>query len=102
MFFFLELATYVAVIYWALTRELHLALRIGLAVAGVAIMVTVWSLLGAPTATYHLEGWNRAALLVVWFGAGVAALLASGRHWMALVLAVLATISAGLAFAWQQ
>ncbi|RAG81392.1 hypothetical protein DN069_32970 [Streptacidiphilus pinicola] len=79
--FLLELAVYGCAGYWGLTRSaLARPLRILLAVGALVLLVVVWALFGAPSAAYPLHGVGRAALELVWFGTGAAALFAAGRR----------------------
>ncbi|WP_042416117.1 DUF2568 domain-containing protein [Streptacidiphilus anmyonensis] len=104
--FLLELAVYVAAGYWGFTRRpprlparrarsarrarrarparLALAARLVSALAVVALMAGVWSLFGAPSALHPVHGAGRAVLELGWFGAGAAALVATGRRRAAL------------------
>ncbi len=74
-----ELAVYVGVGWWGATRALPLLGRIGLAVLVVAVMAVLWGVFAAPRAAHPLSGAAGVAFRVVWFGAGVAALVTVAR-----------------------
>jgi hypothetical protein len=79
--FLLELAVYASAGYWGFTRRaLGLPLRLLLGAGAAALLITVWALFGAPSATYPLHGAGRAVLELLWFGAGAAALFAAGQR----------------------
>ena len=78
LYFLAEVAVYVAVAWWAFTRELAPALRWLLAIGLVAAFAIPWALLASPKARWPLPGWADTMFRIVWFGLGfVAAVLAS-------------------------
>ena len=86
--FLLELAVYVAVAWWGFHLTDSFALGVALALLAIAVMGTIWAAFGSPQARWPIYGGPRIALELLWFGAGVVALLASGRPLLAGLLAV--------------
>ncbi|WP_344446977.1 YrdB family protein [Kitasatospora nipponensis] len=72
--FLVELAVYAAAGYWGFTRGGGLPKRLLLAVGAPALLIVVWALFGAPSATHPVHGAARALLELCWFGSGAAAL----------------------------
>jgi hypothetical protein len=62
----------------------------------------LWSLFGAPGATYALHGAVRIVFECGWFGLGVAALWAAGRTAPAAVFAILFVLNTVLSRVWHQ
>ncbi|MEV4295765.1 YrdB family protein [Microbispora rosea] len=87
--FFLELGVLVALAYWGFTREGNVLMKILLGLGGPAVFATLWGLfMAGGKAPHQLHGIARAAFEVVWFGAGAAALAASGLVTAGVVFAV--------------
>ncbi|WP_169944310.1 YrdB family protein [Microbispora sp. H11081] len=87
--FFLELGVLISLAYWGFTREAHLLVRILLGLGTPAVFATLWGLfMAGGKAPHQLHGLARAAFEVVWFGAGAAALAASGLITAGVVFAV--------------
>ncbi|GAA4925097.1 uncharacterized protein DUF2568 [Stackebrandtia albiflava] len=102
LFLFLELANYTVVGWWGFATFAELPARLLMGVGGIVVLITVWVLFGAPGARWPLVGLGRVALLVVWFGAGVAALCGLEQWVLAVAFAVLCVVSAGLETLWGQ
>ncbi|PPS83708.1 DUF2568 domain-containing protein [Streptomyces sp. MH60] len=64
--------------------------------------MTAWAPFGAPRARYPARGGGRVVLEVLWFGAGAAALAASGRPVLAAVFAGVCLADAVLGRRWRQ
>lgn len=77
--FVAELAVYGSVGWWAATRALPLLAQIGLAVLVVVVMAVLWGVFAAPRAVRPLPGAAGVGFRVVWFGAGVLALVTVAR-----------------------
>lgn len=91
-----ELGALAGAAYWGFTVSWPLGL------AAPAALVVLWALFGSPRARYKVSGGARVGFEVLWFGAGVVALLAAGAHVWALVLAALCVVSKALAVKWGQ
>ncbi|GGO07577.1 hypothetical protein GCM10010116_15260 [Microbispora rosea subsp. aerata] len=87
--FLLELGVLISLAYWGFTREVHLLVKIVAGLGTPAVFATLWGLfMAGGKAPYQLHGLARAAFEVVWFGAGAAALAASGLITAGVVFAV--------------
>lgn len=87
--FLLELGVLISLAYWGFTREVHLLVKIVAGLGTPAVFATLWGLfMAGGKAPYQLHGLARAAFEVVWFGAGAAALAASGLVTAGVVFAV--------------
>jgi hypothetical protein len=75
--FVLELVVYAAACYWGFANHHSWPARLGFGIGAPLLLIVVWALFGAPTASYAVHGLGRALLEVVWFGAGAAAIGAS-------------------------
>ena len=73
LYFLAEMAVYVAVIWWAFTRDLQPGWRWLLAFGLVVVFATPWALLVSPMARWPLTGWADVAFRVLWFGLGLLA-----------------------------
>ncbi|MFE3457026.1 DUF2568 domain-containing protein [Nocardiopsis aegyptia] len=103
LMFLLELGVLFSVGYWCLTLDASLLVRVGASVVGVALFVAVWAVFGAAKdARIPLRGPSRAALEVLWFGGGAAALAMAGAVGAALAFAALFALNAALRLAWRQ
>jgi hypothetical protein len=81
VFYFLaEMAVYAAVVWWAVTQDSAVVVRVLLAVGGVAVFATAWAIFAAPRAPVRLPGALDAAFRIVWFGLGASAGLAAALH----------------------
>ncbi|MEV7807722.1 YrdB family protein [Microbispora sp. NPDC088329] len=79
LMFFLELGVLISLAYWGFTREANIIVKILLGLGTPAVFATLWGLfMAGGKAPHQLHGLARAAFEVVWFGAGAAALAASG------------------------
>ncbi|KAB8179957.1 YrdB family protein [Microbispora catharanthi] len=89
LMFFLELGVLISLAYWGFTREANILVKILLGLGGPAVFATLWGLfMAGGKAPHQLHGIARAAFEVVWFGAGAAALVASGLVTAGVVFAV--------------
>lgn len=86
--FVLELAVYIAVAYWAFHLTDHFWLGVVLALVAIAVMGTVWSLLGSPQSPYALTGPVRIVFELAWFGLGVLAFVFGGLWYLGILLAL--------------
>ncbi|WP_261567506.1 YrdB family protein [Frankia gtarii] len=103
MAFLLELAVYTAVGLWGYqTVSAGRWLKAGAALGCVVVMVVLWSLFGAPSATVTLHGGALPAFQTAWFAVGVVALGVAGWQKLALALAVLTIVNLVLAYHWHQ
>jgi hypothetical protein len=80
--FVLELTALGALAYWGFSAGTGPALWL-LGLGAPAVAIAFWALLGAPRAPFHAYGAGRVGVEVVFFGAGVLALAAAGRSWLA-------------------
>jgi hypothetical protein len=87
--FLLELAVYAAACYWGFANHDTRRTRLALGIGAPMLLVAVWAMFGAPTASYPAHGLGRALLEICWFGAGAAAIAASiGRRGAVVFVAV--------------
>ncbi|MEU7693053.1 YrdB family protein [Microbispora hainanensis] len=87
--FFLELGVLLALGYWGFTREVNILMKILLGLGTPAVFATLWGLfMAGGKAPHQLHGIARAVFEVVWFGAGAAALAASGLVTAGVVFAI--------------
>ncbi|MFI7394690.1 YrdB family protein [Streptomyces tendae] len=100
--FLLELAVYAAVVLWGVDVGDARPVEVALGVGAPVVMMTVWALFGSPRARYPARGGGRIVLEVLWFGAGGAALAASGRPRWAAVFAGVFLVNAALRRLWRQ
>ncbi|MEO7021946.1 MAG: YrdB family protein [Ktedonobacteraceae bacterium] len=78
--FFLELGVLVALGYWGVHTGRGIIAKIGLGIGAPAVAIVVWSLFGAPNATWHLhEPWFF-ILQIIFFGSAAVALFATGQR----------------------
>ncbi|GAA4187902.1 YrdB family protein [Microbispora amethystogenes] len=97
LMFFLELGVLIALARWGFTREANIVVRILLGLGTPAAFATLWGLfMAGGKAPYQLHGIARGAFEVVWFGAGAAALAASGLVTAGVVFAVVYVVDAAL------
>jgi hypothetical protein len=102
LMFLLELAVYAAVVLWGMAVGDAWPAEVALGVGAPVVMMTAWALFGAPRARYPARGGGRVVLEVLWFGAGAAALAASGRPVPAAVFAGVCLVNAALRRLWRQ
>ncbi|MFN8075589.1 MAG: YrdB family protein [Kineosporiaceae bacterium] len=100
--FGLELAVLGSVGYWGWKTGKTRPVKVALAVGAPVVWATVWGLVGAPDAAVSLNTPARLAFEAVWFGAGAAALAATGHRKAAAALAGAWVINATLATMWDQ
>ncbi|MFG2374526.1 YrdB family protein [Streptomyces sp. NPDC048504] len=100
--FAIEVGGLVAVGYWGFTRDLATPLTWLLGVGGPVVLAVLWGLCASPKAKYKVRGAGRVGFEVVWFGAGVAALVLAGAYDWALVFALVCVVSKTLAVIWRQ
>jgi hypothetical protein len=100
--FLLELAALFAVGAWTFSLSLGTAAALLLAVAVVAVYVTLWAIFAAPKAATRLRSGPRAAFEVVWFGSAAILAALSGRVTFAIVFVVLVVINRALLRVWRQ
>ncbi len=100
--FILELVVLVALLQWGFHSSTDLLVQLVLGLGAVAIGIAVWGTFVAPKATRRLDDPARVAVEVVVFGAGALGFVATGAVLLGVLLAVSATISLALMFAWGQ
>lgn len=100
--FLIELGALVAVGHWGFTRDLATPVVWLLGLGAPAVLIVLWALFGSQKASYKTRGAGRVAFELVWFGAGVAALILAGAYDWALVFAVVCGVSKTLAVIWRQ
>jgi len=100
--FLLELAVYTAVVLWGVAVGGTWPVEVALGVGAPVVMMAAWALFGSPRARRPARGAGRFVLEVLWFGAGAAALAASGRPRWAAVLAGVCLVNAALRRLWKQ
>ncbi|MGH3384080.1 MAG: YrdB family protein [Nocardioidaceae bacterium] len=100
LMFLLEICTYVAVAMgtWQLPQAFNMVTTVG----AVLVMAFVWRAFGAPKARWPSHGVPRIVLEVVWFGAGLLALLATGHPRLAAVFGALVVVNGALRALWRQ
>ncbi|NEB08622.1 YrdB family protein [Streptomyces coelicoflavus] len=102
LMFLLELAVYVAVVLWGIAVGDRWPVEAALGAGAPAVMMTAWALFGSPRAAHPARGAWRIVLEVLWFGAGAAALAASGRPRWAVAFAGVCLVNAALRRLWRQ
>ncbi|MEV4108620.1 YrdB family protein [Nonomuraea sp. NPDC049695] len=105
LMFFLELGVLASVGYWGFTVSSMWAIKLLAGLGGPALFIVVWALFGAgggANATFPLTGLARAALEILWFGGGAAALYASGLVTPAAIFFAIFVINAVLRIIWKQ
>ncbi|THV41788.1 DUF2568 domain-containing protein [Glycomyces buryatensis] len=88
--FALELAMLVFIGWWALALDLHLALRLLIAVASIGAVAVLWGAFASPKARFELPVYGVLAVKAVAFAAGALALWGVGLPVAAIAFAVLA------------
>ena len=100
--FLLELGALAALGYWGATVPGTIWLRIVLAIGIPALTAVVWGMFIAPRARIVIpEGWRHTLALLV-FAAASLALFDRDELLLAVILAGLAALNAGLLLMWQQ
>lgn len=100
LMFVLEIAVYVAVAVWGWQRPG--AYNMTVAFSAPVLMALVWGTFGAPKARLPLRGVARIVLEVLWFGAGLLALLEIGQLRLATAFGLLFVVNAALRVHWRQ
>ncbi|OMI87499.1 hypothetical protein BSZ07_25075 [Streptomyces sp. M1013] len=100
--FLLELAVYASVVLWGFTSSDKWLVKIALGIGAPVALMTAWALLGSPRAPYAVHGGGRVLLEALWFGAGAAALAASGRQTWAATFVGIYLVNAALRLLWNQ
>ncbi|MGA4542523.1 YrdB family protein [Uniformispora flossi] len=100
--FLMELAVLAAAGLWGFTFRPQLIWRLLLGLGGPAVLIVLWGMFGAPTASHKLHGAARVVFELGWFGTGVVALAAAGYLTRAVVFAVIGIVSKTLAVVWHQ
>ena len=90
-----ELAALVALGYWGFAQDASLGVRIALGIGAPLVAAVLWGLFAAPRALVHVRALAVATKVLV-FGAAVAALVATGHPWLAIVLGVVAILGSVL------
>ncbi|MET8948629.1 YrdB family protein [Streptomyces sp. NPDC004542] len=100
--FLIELGALVAVAFWGFTLDVATPLAWLLGLGAPAVLIVLWGLFGSRKAAYKTRGAVRVGFEVLWFGAGVAALLLAGVWAWAAALALTCVLSKTLAVVWEQ
>ncbi|NUP31289.1 MAG: YrdB family protein [Streptomycetaceae bacterium] len=100
--FLMELAVLAATGLWGYTFRPQLIWRLLLGLGGPAVLIVLWGMFGAPTASHKLHGAARVVFELGWFGTGVVALAAAGYLTRAVAFAVIGIVSKTLAVVWHQ
>jgi hypothetical protein len=80
LYFLAEMAVYAAVVWWAVSQDSTILIRVLLAIGGVAIFATTWAVFAAPGAPIHLHGIQDVAFRIAWFALGATAGIAALLH----------------------
>ncbi|MFF4499607.1 YrdB family protein [Streptomyces sp. NPDC001401] len=100
--FLIELGALAAVGCWGFTRDVATPLVWLLGLGAPAVLIVLWALFGSQKASYKTRGGVRVAFELLWFGAGVAALVAAGAYAWAIAFALVCAVSKTLAVVWRQ
>jgi tetrahydromethanopterin S-methyltransferase subunit D len=100
--FLIELGAVAAVAYWGITLDVSALLAWLLGLAAPAVLIALWALFGSQKAVYKTRGAVRVGFELLWFGAGVAALLLAGASGWAIAFALVCVASKTLAVVWEQ
>ncbi|GAA3821647.1 YrdB family protein [Streptomyces coacervatus] len=100
--FLIELGALAAVGYWGFTRDVATPLAWLLGLGAPAVLIVLWALFGSQKASHKTRGAVRVGFELLWFGAGVAALLAAGAAGWAIAFAAVCAVSKTLAVIWRQ
>ncbi|MER6633075.1 YrdB family protein [Streptomyces sp. NPDC000987] len=100
--FLIELGALAAVGYWGFTRDVAAPLAWLLGLGAPALLIVVWGRFGSRKAPHATHGAVRVGFELLWFGAGVAALLAAGAAAWAIAFALVCAVSKTLAVIWCQ
>ncbi|WP_327428414.1 MULTISPECIES: YrdB family protein [unclassified Streptomyces] len=100
--FLIELGALAAAGYWGFTRDVAMPLAWLLGLGAPAVLIALWALFGSQKATYKTRGAVRVGFELLWFGAGVAALVLAGAYGWAIAFAAVCAVSKTLAVNWGQ
>jgi hypothetical protein len=100
--FLIELSALAATGYWGFTRDVAMPLAWLLGLGAPAVLIALWALFGSQKASYKTRGAVRVGFELLWFGAGVAALVLAGAYGWAIAFAAVCAVSKTLAVNWQQ
>lgn len=100
--FLIELGALAAVGHWGFTRDVATPLNWLLGLGAPAVLIVLWALFGAQKAAHRTRGAVRVGFELLWFGAGVAALVAAGALGWAVAFAAVCAVSKTLAVIWRQ
>ena len=95
--FLVELAMLAGLAWWGATVHGAVVARVLIALAGPLTAGVVWSLFAAPRARVRLPSAGVLVVKAVVFGVTGLAVYAAGQHLVAIVVAVIAYLNAGLA-----
>jgi hypothetical protein len=98
----LELGALAALAYWGLQAGQGTAMKVLLGVGAPLLAALLWGTFVAPKAKRRLADPPRLTLELAVFGAGAAALVASGLTALAAAFALVVAVSLALMFAWGQ
>ncbi|MEI2618682.1 MAG: YrdB family protein [Thermomicrobiales bacterium] len=100
--FLLELCVLALVGYWGYRAGNSQTTRIGLAMLTTIVVAAIWTLFGAPKASFALSGPAHLLVEIAVFGSGVAALLATGHPGAAIALTAIIIVNRALMHVWRQ
>jgi hypothetical protein len=100
--FLLEICVLVALGYWGFQTGAMWLGKVGLGLGAPLLAAVVWGVLGAPQSTYQRQGWLLLVVEVIVFGAGPAALAASGHPRLAWTFVLLYVLNRLLMLIWSQ
>ncbi|MNH74833.1 hypothetical protein D3C87_648430 [compost metagenome] len=100
--FLLELAALTAYGYWGFHTGNQAAVKVLLGLGTPIAAAVIWGLFGSPKASYPFTGIAYFVLELAVFGLSAAALYASGKHKLALVLAILLIVNRIFMLIWKQ
>jgi hypothetical protein len=100
--FLIEVAVLAAAVAFGWHQHQAVAVRVVIGVVIALVFAAAWAVAAAPRAKNRLRGTNLVVFEVVWFGVGVALLLAAGHPGWAVALAVVTVVSKALGALWHQ
>ena len=100
--FLIEVAVLAAAVAFGWHQHQTVAVRVLIGVAIATVFALTWAVAAAPRARNRLRGTNLFVFEVVWFGVGVALLIAASHPRWAVALAVVTIVSKALGALWHQ
>jgi hypothetical protein len=100
--FFLELGVLASLGYWGFQTGQGMPIKIALGIGAPILAIVIWALFGAPKATWHLEGFWRLLLQIIFFGGAALALYVAGQRGLGVAFALIFILNTLLAYLWNQ